>query len=438
MSLLDRYTLPEMKDLWSDEHRFRTWLRVELAVCRARMEKGLIPEKDFREIEKKADFDIERIREIEEEVQHDVIAFLTSVSEFAGEPSRHIHFGMTSSDVLDTSLAVILTEAGKLIRGSLLSLIDKMKDKALETKHLVMMGRTHGVHAEPITLGVKLLSLRENFKRSHAILQDAIEKIGFGKISGPVGLYGNTDSEIEVKALQILGLKPEPLSTQVVPRDRHLYFMMALAHLSCSLERTALQIRLLQRTETGELGEPFARGQKGSSAMPHKKNPVICERICGLARLFRGYLSASMDNVSLWDERDISHSSVERITFPQATSLSLYMLVKMEYIIQYLFTDSEKMKKNKDKSGQRYLSGSFLLKLCGKGMERDEAYRIVQSASMKAQEKGLSLPEIFEKDEEYSNIFKTDEISEICDEKKFKENIDLIFKRVLDSEKEDR
>ncbi|MBN2364159.1 adenylosuccinate lyase [candidate division WOR-3 bacterium] len=437
MSLLDRYTLPEMKELWSEDNKFRTWLKVEIAACRARMEKGLIPKEEFNVIEEKAGFDLNRIREIENEVQHDVIAFLSSVSEKVGEPSRHIHFGMTSSDVLDTAQALILIEAGNIILKSLESLIEKTKIKALETKHLVMMGRTHGVHAEPVTLGVKLLSHRENFKRSLKILKEATENVRYGKISGPVGIYGNLDPSLEERTLDILGLKTEPVATQVVPRDRHLYFVMALAHLAAALERTALQIRLLQRTETAELGEPFSVGQKGSSAMPHKKNPVICERICGLARLFRGYTSASLENVSLWDERDISHSSVERIVLPQATSILLYMLRKMEYIIENLSTDAGRMKQNKEKSGQRYLSGAFLLKLCEKGVNRDEAYRIIQSAALKAQENGISLSEILEKDKAFSGFFTIEEIRRTADEDKFIENVDLIFKRILDSEKEE-
>ncbi|MBN1149933.1 adenylosuccinate lyase [candidate division WOR-3 bacterium] len=437
MGTLERYTLPEMKELWSDENRFRTWLKVELAQCRARMELDQIPKAEFGEIEKKADFDLERIREIEEEVEHDVIAFLSSVAEKVGEPSRHIHYGMTSSDVLDTSLALLLSEAGEMIQNELKSLIQKTKTMALKTKHFVMMGRTHGVHAEPITLGLKLLSLRENFKRSLSLLKNATENIKYGKISGPVGAYGNIDPYVEKRTLEILGLKTEPVSTQIIPRDRHMLFVMALAHTASGIERAALQIRLLQRTETGEISEPFSSRQKGSSAMPHKKNPVICERICGLSRLFRGFTTAAIENVSLWDERDISHSSAERVVLPNATSLLLYILKKMQYIIDNLSVDTVKMTNNKNLSGQRYLSGAFLLKLCEKGMNRDEAYRIIQSAALKAQEAEKSLVEILSYDEFFTGFFKEKEVLQIADEENLLKNVDFVFDRVFDSEKEE-
>ena len=431
MSTINRYTPEDIKKIWSAENKYSTWLKVELAVCRVRNRLGLIPDKDMKSIEERAGFNTSRIEEIEKEVHHDVISFLTSVAEKVGPPSRHIHYGMTSSDILDTSTALLLRDSGNLIITATEELLTSLKEKSEKYKYNIMIGRTHGVHAEPITLGLKFLSFYANVKRGLKKLISSVEEISYGKISGPVGVYGEITPVIENKALEMLGLKPEPVSTQIVPRDRHMSFIMSLSYIALSLERIALQIRLLQRTETNEIQEPFSKKQKGSSAMPHKRNPIVCERICGLSRLFRGFVTTSMDNISLWDERDISHSSAERILFPEATTLLLYMLRKTNSVVKNIKVNINSIKNNLDISKERYLSGKILLALCDSGMERDKAYKIIQEAALNAQDNNTSLLNNIMKNKKISELIGKKRLDQIKSDSTFNKHIDLIFKRVL-------
>jgi len=380
--MIERYTTPEMAKLWSDEHKYQTWLEVELAVCEVQTERGMIPESDMKTLRKKADFNIQRIEEIEAEVKHDVIAFLTSVSEYVGPSSRFIHMGMTSSDLLDTSMAIIAVRSGELINYTLEQFRDVLAAKAKEHVETVMIGRTHGIHAEPITLGLKFAIWYEEVKRHLVRLARAIDNLRFGKISGAVGTYQHLDMEVEQKTCEKLGLKPEPVSNQIIQRDRHAEFISALGLIGSTLDKIAVEIRLLQKTETLELSEPFSRGQKGSSAMPHKKNPITCERISGMARLLRSYSQTAMENIPLWHERDISHSSVERVIFPDATTLTHYMLLKMIPLIQNIVVYPENMLRNVEFTNGLVYSQEVLLKLVNSGMTREEAYKLVQETAM--------------------------------------------------------
>lgn len=437
MSVIDRYYPQDIKNIWSDYHKYKVWLDIELTVCKVRGELGLIPPSDLHTILTKADFDLDRIKEIEAEVHHDVIAFLSSVAEKVGTPSRHIHYGLTSSDILDTANALLLKQCLELILNGLDNLIEEVKKKALAYKYTPMMGRTHGVHAEPITVGIKFLSFFEQLNRCRDKLFTALDDISYGKLSGPVGLYGAINPEVEIKALNILGLKPEPVATQIVPRDRHLSVIMSLSYTATAVERIALQIRLLQRTEIDEFAEPFRKGQKGSSAMPHKKNPILCERICGLARIFRGHLVEAMENVSLWDERDISHSSVERILFPQSTSILLYLIRLGAQIIKDMEINLTSIKKNIELSNHRYLSGPLLLNLCNRGMERDKAYRLVQKIAMQAQQQQISFAALVKEDEEVRNILNDEDINKLTTADEIKKYVEIIFNRVLTKEEDD-
>jgi adenylosuccinate lyase len=377
--MIERYSLSPLKEIWQDSNRFSIWLRIELLVCRALAREGVIPPEALAEIESKAAFEVERIEEIEKETRHDIIAFLTNVAEHVGPASRHIHLGLTSSDLLDTTLACQMKEAGTVILEALTRVIDRLAEQARAEKDTPMIGRTHGVHAEPITLGLKFASWYAELLRQRARLERAIEEASYGKISGAVGTYAHLDPSIESSVLAELGLKPDPVATQVVSRDRHANFLAAIALLGASLERFATEIRHLQRTEVGELEEPFRTGQKGSSAMPHKRNPILCERITGLARILRSHALTAMENVSLWHERDITHSSVERIILPDATILAHYMLTKFHQVIDGIGIDRERMMENLGRTGGMIFSQGILLALVDKGVTREEAYRIVQS-----------------------------------------------------------
>lgn len=437
MSVIDRYYPSDIQNIWSDYHKYKVWLDIEVTVCKVRGELGQIPPADLRVILNSADFDLDRIKEIEAEVHHDVIAFLSSVAEKVGPPSRHIHYGLTSSDILDTAIAILLKQSLKLILDDLDKLIAEVKKKALAYKHTPMMGRTHGVHAEPITVGIKFLSFFEQLNRSRHKLLTALDDISYGKLSGPVGVYGAINPDVEIKALNLLGLKPEPVATQIVPRDRHLSVVMSLSYTAAALERIALQIRLLQRTEIGEFTEPFRKGQKGSSAMPHKRNPIICERICGLARIFRGHLVEAMENVSLWDERDISHSSVERILFPQSTSILLYLIRLSEQVIKDMEINLTSIKQNIELSNHRYLSGPLLLNLCSRGMERDNAYRLVQQIAMQAQQQQTSFAQAAKENKTVRSILNNEDIEKLTADDEIKKYVEIIFNRVLTKEEDD-
>lgn len=429
--MIERYTRPEMGRIWTLENKYRKWLDVELAACEALSENGRIPPEDLRIILERAAFDIARIEEIERETQHDVIAFLTSVSEFVGPCSRHIHEGLTSSDVLDTSLGLILTEASDILLQDLENLLEVLKRRALEFKYTVEMGRSHGVHAEPITFGVKVAVWYAEMQRNLERMQQAREAIRVGKISGAVGTFANISPEIEEAVCARLGLKSAAVSTQVIQRDRHAQFFTTLAVIGCSIEKIATEIRLLQHTEIREVEEFFAAGQKGSSAMPHKRNPIASENLSGLARILRGNALAAMENVPLWHERDISHSSVERVIGPDSTILLDYMLNRLTRVLDRLTVYPENMQRNMDMSGNLFFSQQVLLALIQKGITREDAYRIVQRNAMEVWKTGGTLGEQLKLDSEVTARLNHGEIDAIFDIQYHLKNVDVIFERVF-------
>jgi len=399
--VIERYPLPEMGAVWNEEAKFRAWLKVELAVCRARAALGEIPIEEVEELAEKADLDVERIREIEEEVGHDVIAFVTTISETvaakgSGEVARHFHFGLTSSDVLDTAGALQLKEALRLVRHEARELALLLCEMALIHHDTVMVGRTHGVHAEPTVLGHKFAVWAFEMERNLERLAHAEEVASVGKVSGAVGTYANVDPKVETLACEELGLQPAPASTQIVQRDRHAEVLASLAILGSTVEKMALEVRGAQRTEVRELAEPFGRGQKGSSAMPHKRNPILAERLGGMARLLRAYASVGFENNALWQERDISHSSAERVVLPDSTTVVHYMLRTAIRIFKGLQVDGARMRENLNLGGGIVYSGRVLLALVDSGMGRDEAYGIVQRAAMRAWEGQGSFRELLE------------------------------------------
>jgi adenylosuccinate lyase len=420
-----------MGQLWTQENRYRKWLQVELAVCEVRAERGEIPWEDWLVIKEKANFDPNRIEEIEEITKHDVIAFITNVAEYVGPPSRFIHEGLTSSDVLDTSLALLLVEASDILLKDIDRLMEALKKQAFRWKDLIMIGRSHGVHAEPITLGLKFALWYEEMKRNRERLLKARETVRVGKISGAVGTYANIDPEIEKAVCEKLGLKPDPISTQIVQRDRHAEFFTTLAVIGCTIEKIAVEIRHLQRTEVREAEEYFAPGQKGSSAMPHKRNPIGCENLSGLARVLRANALAAMENVALWHERDISHSSVERIIAPDSTILLDYMLNRLTGIIEKLTVYPENIQRNLALTGGLFNSQRVMLALTQKGLSRNEAYELVQRNAMKVWEQGGHLKERLMADTEVMRYLTKDELEELFDLRFYVRHVDTIFKRVF-------
>ncbi|MEO1402241.1 MAG: adenylosuccinate lyase [Cyanobacteria bacterium J06635_1] len=379
--MIERYTLPEMGELWTDEYKFKTWLQVEIAVCEAQAELGRIPKDAVEEIKAKANFDVARILEIEAEVRHDVIAFLTNVNEYVGDAGRYIHLGMTSSDVLDTALSLQIVASHQLIMAQVENLIQAIRYKAQEHRNTVMIGRSHGIHAEPMTFGFKLSGWLAEMMRNRERLCRLEDEIAVGQISGAVGTYANIDPEVEAHTCQKLGLRPDTASTQVISRDVHATYMNALAVLAASIERFAVEIRNLQRTDVLEVEEFFSKGQKGSSAMPHKRNPIRSERLTGLARIIRGNAMAAIENMALWHERDISHSSVERVIFPDSCILVHFMLVEITKLVKNLLIYPENMQRNMNLYGGVVFSQRVLLTLVEKGIAREDAYHIVQSCA---------------------------------------------------------
>ncbi|MEH2334275.1 adenylosuccinate lyase [Nostoc sp.] len=376
--MIERYTLPEMANLWSEAYKLKTWLQVEIAVCEAQAELGYIPSQAVEEIKAKADFDLKRVLEIEAVVRHDVIAFLTNVNEYVGDAGRYIHLGLTSSDVLDTALALQLVASLDILLQRLEDLIQVIRQKAQEHRHTVMAGRSHGIHAEPITFGFKLAGWLAEVLRHQERLRILHQTIAVGKISGAVGTYANVEPRIEAIACQKLGLKPDTASTQVISRDRHADYVQQLALVAASIERFAVEIRNLQKTDVLEVEEFFAKGQKGSSAMPHKRNPIRSERLTGMARLVRSHAGAALENVALWHERDISHSSVERVILPDACTLTHFMLIEITDLVKNLLVYPENMERNLNSYGGVVFSQKVLLALIDKGSSREEAYAIVQ------------------------------------------------------------
>ncbi|MDD5593214.1 MAG: adenylosuccinate lyase [Candidatus Margulisbacteria bacterium] len=427
--MIDRYTLPKMREIWSEENKFRKWLEVEIAACEAWASLGKIPREALAKIKRKASFDIGRINEIEKETAHDLIAFLTSVAEKVGPESRFIHMGMTSYDVEDTARSMQMRDAADLIIKDIEEVIKIIKRRAKEEKDTIMMGRTHGVHAEPVTFGLKLLVWAAEMERNLVRMKHAQETISAGKISGAVGTYANLDPRVEEYVCKKLKLKPSPASTQVLQRDRHAEYLTTLAVIAGSLEQFATEIRNLQRTEIWEVEEPFGKGQKGSSAMPHKKNPITCERIAGLARVIRGNAVAGLENVALWHERDITHSSVERIILPDSCTLIDYMLQQFARVMDGLVVFPQNMRKNIERSFGLTFSQKLLLALTDKGLTREEAYKIVQTAAMKARGSGKNLKdEIFESRDAMKHLSK-EEIEHIFDIRNHLKNINVVFRR---------
>ena len=426
--MIERYTRPRMGEIWTREYRFKKMLDVEILACEAQSLLGIIPGQAVKAIKERAKFDVSRIDEIEAEVHHDVIAFLTSVAENVGEESRYIHLGLTSSDVLDTALSAQMREAGQLIEKDVQELLGVLREKAKEHKETVMVGRTHGIHAEPMTFGLKLCLWYSEMKRNLDRLGRAVENISYGKLSGAVGTFAHLDPFVEEYTCEKLSLKPAPVSTQVIQRDRHAEYLSTLAIIGASLEKFALEIRALQRTEIAEAEESFGPKQKGSSAMPHKKNPIISERICGLARLLRTNALASLENVALWHERDISHSSVERVIIPDSTILLDYMLDKFTNLIKNLIVHKDQMLKNLERSGGIIFSQKVLLELAKRGLSREMAYELVQRNALRREE--ATFKDALLEDEELLKVMDASEIKACFDLKESLRNVDAIFKRV--------
>lgn len=427
--MIERYTLPKMREIWSEENKFRKWLEVELAACEAWGTLGKIPREALAKISRKATFDINRINEIEKETAHDLIAFLTSVAEKVGPESRYIHMGMTSYDVEDTARSMQMRDSADLIIKDIEEVIKIIRRRAKEEKDTIMMGRTHGVHAEPITFGLKMLVWLAEMERNVERMKRAKETIAVGKISGAVGTYAAIDPRVEEYVCRKLKLKASPASTQVLQRDRHAEFITTIALIAASLEQFATEIRNLQRTEVWEVEEPFGKGQKGSSAMPHKKNPITSERIAGLARVVRGNALAALENVALWHERDITHSSVERIILPDTCQLIDYMLQMFARVMDGLVVFPQNMRRNIEKGGGLVFSQKILLALTDKGLTREEAYKIVQTAAMKARTAGKDFKETILESKDVLKHLSLEELDKLFDYRGFLKNIDGIFRR---------
>ncbi|MEQ9236693.1 adenylosuccinate lyase [Coleofasciculus sp. E2-BRE-01] len=429
--MIERYTLPEMGELWTDTYKFKTWLQVEIAVCEAKAEFGEIPADAVAEIKAKANFDVDRILEIEAEVRHDMIAFLTNVNEYVGDVGRYIHLGLTSSDVLDTALALQLVASLNLIVECLEQLIQAIRYQAQQHRYTVMIGRSHGIHAEPITFGFKLAGWLAEILRHRDRLVNLRQHISVGKISGAVGTYANTDPRVEAIACQKLGLDPDMASTQVISRDRHGEFVQQFALLGASLERFAVEIRNLQRTDVLEVEEFFAKGQKGSSAMPHKRNPIRSERLSGMARILRGHAIAALENMALWHERDISHSSVERIILPDTCILTHFMLHEMTHLVKHLLVYPENMKRNLNRYGGVIFSQRVMLTLVEKGTSREDAYSIVQSCAHQAwNQPGGNFRELIAQDDRVQSQLTPDEIEDCFNPQHHFRHLDEIYQRL--------
>jgi len=429
--MISRYTRPEMGRIWEDENRFAKWLDVEIAVCEAMAEDGLIPKEALENIKKKARFSVDRILEIEEVTKHDVIAFLTNVAEHVGPDSRFIHMGLTSSDILDTSLALLMKEAMILIIDDVEELMATVKERAHEHKFTAMIGRSHGIHAEPITFGLKLAVWYSELRRHLKRLKDALDGINYGKMSGAVGTFANVSPKIEARACEKLGLKPAEISTQIIQRDRHAHYFSSLAILAGTLEKIAVEIRHLQRTEVLEAEEAFGKGQKGSSAMPHKKNPIGSENISGLARLVRTNALAAMENMALWHERDISHSSVERVIGPDSTILIDYMLNRLNRILKNLMVYPKRMEENLNQLKGLIFSQQVLMKLTNVGLKREKAYEMVQRNALKVWDTGKAFKALLLEDEEIREHLSEDDIEELFSLDFHMKHVDELFDRVF-------
>lgn len=428
--MIERYTRPEMGAIWTDENKYKAWLEVEILACEAWAELGEIPKADVQKIRENARFDVERILEIEQETRHDVVSFTRAVSESLGEERKWVHYGLTSTDVVDTALSYLIKQANEIIEKDLERFIEILKQKAIEHKYTVMMGRTHGVHAEPTTFGLKMALWHEEMKRNLERFRQAADGIRYGKLSGAVGTYANIDPFVEQYVCGKLGLKPAPISTQTLQRDRHAYYIATLSLIATSIEKFATEIRGLQKSETREVEEFFSKGQKGSSAMPHKRNPIGSENMTGMARVLRGYMVTAYENVSLWHERDISHSSAERIILPDATIAINYMLNRFGNIVKNLTVFPENMKRNMDKTLGLIYSQRVLLALIDKGMSREAAYDTVQPKAMESWEKQVPFKELLKKDPAIQSRLTEAELEECFDYHYHLKHVDTIFDRL--------
>lgn len=429
--MIQRYTREKMGSIWEPHNRYQKWLDVEIAACEAWARHGEIPKKSLAIIKKRAKFSVARIDKIEKTVKHDVIAFLTSVNENVGPESRFIHKGLTSSDVLDTALALLMREAADIIINDINDLLVVLKKNALKYKDTLQMGRSHGIHAEPVTFGLTFAVWYEEMKRNLVRMKAARETISYGKFSGPVGTFSNIPPSIETQVCKMLNLKPAPVSTQIIQRDRHAEYMNTLAIIAGSIEKMAVEIRHLQRTEVLEAEEPFAKGQKGSSAMPHKRNPIGSENLSGLSRIVRANAVAAMENIPLWHERDISHSSVERVIIPDSTILVDYMLARLTGILKGLQVYPEKMMENINKSYGLFFSQKVMLRLTEKGLSREKAYAIVQDNAMKSWKERKDFKDFLNKDAVVREYLSGKEIDKIFNLKDYTKNVGQIFKRVF-------
>jgi len=429
--LIPRYSIPAIEEIWSDKYRYDLWREIEVLYCEGLAMYGYIPKKAAKEIRSKADFSIKRIEKIEKKTRHDVIAFLTNLSENIGPAGKYLHMGMTSSDLLDTALACQLRYAGKENLGRLEKFRTVLKNQALRYKHLPMVGRTHGIHAEPTTFGLKLLVWYCETERNIERLREAIDGISVGQLTGAVGTMSHTDPRVEHFVMKKLGLKPARVTTQIVQRDRHARYISTIALIGASLEKMAIEIRALQRTEVAEAEEPFTSGQKGSSAMPHKRNPILTERISGMARILRSNSIVALENVALWHERDISHSSVERMIFPDSTGILAYMLEKFTWVVKNLRVNKKAMKRNLELTGGHIFSQHILLLLVKKGLSREASYAIVQRAAMKSMDSGTDFKELLARDKNFTAVCSDEELDKAFDLENHFKNIDYIFNRAL-------
>jgi len=428
--MIDRYSLPEMRAIWDLTSKFAYYLRVEIAVCEAYSEFGKVPKDALDKIKELAAFDLKRIDEIEAEVKHDVIAFLTNVNENVGEElAKYIHMGLTSSDVIDTAFALQITDSSSIIDEKLCMLINTIKKLANKYRYTTCIGRSHGIHAEIMTFGVKLLNWLDVFERVYKRFKYVVDEISVGQISGPVGTYSNVPIEIENKACELLGLTPARISTQVIARDIHADYMQAMALIASTIEQVAIEIRHLQRTEIREVEEGFGKNQKGSSAMPHKKNPVLCENLCGLARVVRANSMVAMENIALWHERDISHSSAERIIFPDTLMLIDFMLTRLNSVLENLVVKESNMEKNTNLFGGIVYSQRVLLKLVDRGLTREDAYRIVQKHALSAFENNADFRCNLEEDSEVKSYLCQEDLDDCFNREVYLKNIDAIFKK---------
>ncbi|HET7615632.1 MAG TPA: adenylosuccinate lyase [Bacillales bacterium] len=428
--MIERYTRPEMGAIWTEENRFKAWLEVEILAAEAWAELGVIPKEDVKKIRDKASFDIDRIKEIEESTRHDVVAFTRAVSETLGEERKWVHYGLTSTDVVDTALSYLLKQANDILLKDLEGFVEILKNKAIEHKYTVMMGRTHGIHAEPTTFGLKLALWHEEMKRNLERFKQAADGVRYGKLSGAVGTYANIDPFVEKYVCEHLGLQPAPISTQTLQRDRHAAYLSALSLIATSIEKFAVEIRGLQKSETREVEEFFAKGQKGSSAMPHKRNPIGSENMTGMARVIRGHMLTAYENVPLWHERDISHSSAERIILPDSTIGLNYMLNRFSRIVKELTVFPENMKRNMEKTFGLIYSQRVLLALIDKGMTREEAYDLVQPKAMQAWESGTAFRDFIEADKNITEKLSSKEIDDCFNYNYHLKNVDMIFDRL--------